>query len=751
MVPCRKLMKFEGNIASVCDYLEISSVFNETLWQLLLRFKVTGIECDSRRVTKGTIFYARKGAHYDPFAHLEEIKAKGAVAVLIDAPEEIKDEADEQELQQKIRSGNHVNTHYISDKEASVADYHATDNTPEAQAISAAKMVRLVLPRHKSLSALAGFIFGEPSQRVRVIGVTGTNGKSTITHLIAQMLNACGHKCAVFGTLGFGFLGQFEHTPNTTLDAITLQRELKHYADLGAEYVVMEVSSIGFCEGRVAGVHFYAGGFSNLSRDHLDYHLTMEDYFTSKLNFLRMVPSSRLVINCQYDAGRRMAEAIPNCYEVTLSKERSDNNLAHALNIKRINYLPNSLELFVSKGERSTMRTEIKLLGEFNAENYAVALGIMLAMGYDYKFLLRESPKLRPITGRMECFTTENMPRLIVDYAHTPDGVEQALKAVQSHSSDNSRIFVVLGCGGDRDKGKRPIMATKASVYADYAIFTADNPRTESLSNILEDMMLAIVPQSCDELIEQKLEAGEIAPEVVANWQERKQRVASYLQAKLDEVQAQIVGVSLDLLNYKGVDVTTLTPQQLQQKQQWQREHDRLKKLVDLLQQSKHKDWIKAELGSIESTDPNNELLRCDFDSDQSFEEMRRQKDSELVNHAPSNGDYAQDHPVLIGLPVGLPHTGASQRNVVVLGDRYQAIRFAFEHARKQDCVLIAGKGHEDYQLFANDTIHFSDREICCELLGIKLPEQQEAADQEAAANAASPDPNSGNAVTIKE
>ena len=118
MVPCRKLMKFEGNIASVCDYLEISSVFNETLWQLLLRFKVTGIECDSRRVTKGTIFYARKGAHYDPFAHLEEIKAKGAVAVLIDAPEEIKDEADEQELQQKIRSGNHVNTHYISDKEA---------------------------------------------------------------------------------------------------------------------------------------------------------------------------------------------------------------------------------------------------------------------------------------------------------------------------------------------------------------------------------------------------------------------------------------------------------------------------------------------------------------------------------------------------------------------------------------------------------------------------------------------------------
>ena len=348
-------MKFEGNIASVCEYLEISSVFNETLWQLLLRFKVTGIECDSRRVTKGTIFYARKGAHYDPFAHLEEIKAKGAVAVLIDAPEEIKDEADEQELQQKIRSGNHVNTHYISDKEASVADYHATDNTPEAQAISAAKMVRLVLPRHKSLSALAGFIFGEPSQRVRVIGVTGTNGKSTITHLIAQMLNACGHKCAVFGTLGFGFLGQFEHTPNTTLDAITLQRELKHYADLGAEYVVMEVSSIGFCEGRVAGVHFYAGGFSNLSRDHLDYHLTMEDYFTSKLNFLRMVPSSRLVINCQHDAGRRMAEAIPNCYEVTLSKERSDNNLAHALNIKRINYLPNSLELFVSKGERTLM------------------------------------------------------------------------------------------------------------------------------------------------------------------------------------------------------------------------------------------------------------------------------------------------------------------------------------------------------------------------------------------------------------
>ena len=319
-------IKFDGTLASVCDYLEITSVYSEKVLTLLQKIKVTNIECDSRRVTPGTIFYARRGAHYNPFEHLDEIKAKGAVAILIDGPADFTEDGsalwldDEhpklkvpapmlvdpyETLRHERRCGNLTVTQYRSDPERASACYRATDGSAAAKAINKVKMLRLVLPHNKSLSALAGFIYGNPSQKLRLIGVTGTNGKSTITNLIAQMLNACGHKTALFGTLGYGFLDDLQPSANTTLDAISLQRELAHYVELGADYAVMEVSSIGFCEGRVSGLTFHAGAFSNLSRDHLDYHQTMEEYFQAKLNFLRMIPPTRLVINCAQEVGRR--------------------------------------------------------------------------------------------------------------------------------------------------------------------------------------------------------------------------------------------------------------------------------------------------------------------------------------------------------------------------------------------------------------------------------------------------------------
>lgn len=791
-------MKFEGTIASVCDYLEITPVFNDALKQLLGRFKVTGIECDSRRVTKGTIFYARKGAHYDPFAHLEEIKAKGAVAVLIDAPErkqqnelvaeEAFDENKNDLAQQdpttsapvessyssssevlsslpfhvidgneggsegenrKRCAGFQVIPSYISNPDASVADYFATDNTPEAAAISEAKMVRLVLPRHKSLGGLSSFIFAEPSRDLRVIGVTGTNGKSTIAYLVAQMLNACGHKCALFGTLGYGFLGQLEHTNNTTLDAVTLQRELRHYADLGADYVVMEVSSIGYCEGRVEGVSFYAGGFSNLSRDHLDYHGTMDDYFTSKLNFLRSIGSGKLAINCQNEFGQRIAEALPNCFQVSLDKDKPSTNISLSLNIKRISYQRDCLNLLISNGERNNLRAELKLLGAFNAENYAVALGIMLVMGYDHRFLLRFTPKLLPLRGRMECFTAEGKPRMVVDYAHTPDGVEQALKAVQSHNSDGGRIFVVLGCGGDRDRGKRSLMACKASVYADYAIFTADNPRSEPLSNILEDMLQAveIVPEGreldADLIMSTSANAANSANTNTNTNTKQKEAGASYFN--------------------KTVPVALSAEQKAEQAAAWQAKKQQVVAYckeqggtlawslgVDEVQDSTQawQNLVDLELGS---QDKNTAMiLRCDYASELAFEQARHIQDQDLKQKAP-NGSYAQQHAVVLGLPCGLPSLDANRRNVLLISDRYQAIRFAFEHAGKRDCVLIAGKGHEDYQILGEHTIHFSDREICAELLGITLPEQKAESDSKNEDDRSVDGANTPSAVIIEE
>lgn len=701
-------IKFDGTLASVCDYLEITSVYSEKVLTLLQKIKVTNIECDSRRVTPGTIFYARRGAHYNPFEHLDEIKAKGAVAILIDGPVDFTEDGsalwldDEhpklkvpapmlvdpyETLRHERRCGNLTVTQYRSDPERAAACYRATDGSAAAKAINKVKMLRLVLPNNKSLSALAGFIYGNPSQKLRLIGVTGTNGKSTITNLIAQMLNACGHKTALFGTLGYGFLDDLQPSANTTLDAISLQRELAHYVELGADYAVMEVSSIGFCEGRVSGLTFHAGAFSNLSRDHLDYHQTMEEYFQAKLNFLRMIPPTRLVINCAQEVGRRVNEAVPNCYTVKLDQPDSDKPLNQGLSLRRVNFKRQSLELYLNTGNSNTMRTELNLLGAFNAENYAIALGVLLCMGYDYKFLLRITPKLKPITGRMECFSLNSgeKPRLIVDYAHTPDGVEQALRATQAHTA-GGRIFVVLGCGGDRDRGKRPLMAMKASVYADYAIFTADNPRSEDLARIIDDMIMAIGPTQ-EELTLQRLveqarapfmdDRAELAPAPGAT------KSAAKATATSDASEGAAAGTSALADYIKMYQEHTLSYPELQR-----------------------------------------HALALQADTPEAYDELRYKYDHTIVNFAP-HGTYYHKHAQCEGLPLGLPSADNLERNVLVIGDRYQAIRYAFEHATKRDSVLIAGKGHEDYQIFKDGTIHFSDREVCCELLGIELPASQ--------------------------
>ena len=713
-------MKFEGTLESVCDYLEITPVLSDRIRQLLSKIKVTNIECDSRRVTKGTIFYAKKGAHFNPFEHLEEIKAKGAVAILIDAPSEkeqqdgwqsvlnyaqvgnqIKpnidtDDGDSNVVSQKVRSGKAVVTRYISDPILAQQEYKASQETPEAKAIADAKMLRLVLPSNKSLSALAGFIYDNPSEKLRLIGVTGTNGKSTITSLIAQMLNRCGHKCALFGTLGYGFLDDLQVSANTTLDAISLQRELAHYVELGADYAVMEVSSIGFCEGRVSGLSFFAGAFSNLSRDHLDYHQNMGDYFASKLNFLKMIPERYLVVNCNNQEGSKIASEISNCYQVTIQSTASTASIASQLNIQNIKYESSYTELAINVGAKKTLSTKLGLLGKFNVENFAVALGVLVSMGYDIKFLMRNASKLKPITGRMECFCLPEKPRLIVDYAHTPDGVEQALRAARNHTDGNGRIFAIVGCGGDRDMGKRPIMALKSSVYADYAIFTADNPRSEKLDNIINDMLLGV-----------ETDPSESARYVLLD---------EYYQITLLLKDHQdIVDQALAKINDTHNPDYTYCEAVLAQAIGKNKPFEELNTELEIVCHESNDDLFYEH-----ASDYVTQVLNCCAQSltFEQYDALRVKYDKTLVNHA-LKGAYYQAHQEIFGMPVCLIKDKDVIRNVFVIKDRYQAIRFAYEHANKNDCVVIAGKGHEDYQIFADKTIHFSDREICCELLGI--------------------------------
>ena len=706
-------MKFEGTLESVCDYLEITPVLSDRIRQLLSKIKVTNIECDSRRVTKGTIFYAKKGAHFNPFEHLEEIKAKGAVAILIDAPSEkeqqdgwqsvlnyaqvgnqIKpnidtDDGDSNVVSQKVRSGKAVVTRYISDPILAQQEYKASQETPEAKAIADAKMLRLVLPSNKSLSALAGFIYDNPSEKLRLIGVTGTNGKSTITSLIAQMLNRCGHKCALFGTLGYGFLDDLQVSANTTLDAISLQRELAHYVELGADYAVMEVSSIGFCEGRVSGLSFFAGAFSNLSRDHLDYHQNMGDYFASKLNFLKMIPERYLVVNCNNQEGS-------NCYQVTIQSTASTASIASQLNIQNIKYESSYTELAINVGAKKTLSTKLGLLGKFNVENFAVALGVLVSMGYDIKFLMRNASKLKPITGRMECFCLPEKPRLIVDYAHTPDGVEQALRAARNHTDGNGRIFAIVGCGGDRDMGKRPIMALKSSVYADYAIFTADNPRSEKLDNIINDMLLGV-----------ETDPSESARYVLLD---KYYQITLLLKDHQDIVDQALAKIK-DTHNPDYTYCEAVLAQAIGKNKPF----EELNTELEIVCHESNDDLFYEH-----ASDYVTQVLNCCAQSltFEQYDALRVKYDKTLVNHA-LKGAYYQAHQEIFGMPVCLIKDKDVIRNVFVIKDRYQAIRFAYEHANKNDCVVIAGKGHEDYQIFADKTIHFSDREICCELLGI--------------------------------
>ena len=713
-------MKFEGTLESVCDYLEITPVLSDRIRQLLSKIKVTNIECDSRRVTKGTIFYAKKGAHFNPFEHLEEIKAKGAVAILIDAPSEkeqqdgwqsvlnyaqvgnqIKpnidtDDGDSNVVSQKVRSGKAVVTRYISDPILAQQEYKASQETQEAKAIADAKMLRLVLPSNKSLSALAGFIYDNPSEKLRLIGVTGTNGKSTITSLIAQMLNRCGHKCALFGTLGYGFLDDLQVSANTTLDAISLQRELAHYVELGADYAVMEVSSIGFCEGRVSGLSFFAGAFSNLSRDHLDYHQNMGDYFASKLNFLKMIPERYLVVNCNNQEGSKIASEISNCYQVTIQSTASTASIASQLNIQNIKYESSYTELAINVGAKKTLSTKLGLLGKFNVENFAVALGVLVSMGYDIKFLMRNASKLKPITGRMECFCLPEKPRLIVDYAHTPDGVEQALRAARNHTDGNGRIFAIVGCGGDRDMGKRPIMALKSSVYADYAIFTADNPRSEKLDNIINDMLLGV-----------ETDPSESARYVLLD---EYYQITLLLKDHQDIVDQALAKIK-DTHNPDYTYCEAVLAQAIGKNKPF----EELNTELEIVCHESNDDLFYEH-----ASDYVTQVLNCCAQSltFEQYDALRVKYDKTLVNHA-LKGAYYQAHQEIFGMPVCLIKDKDVIRNVFVIKDRYQAIRFAYEHANKNDCVVIAGKGHEDYQIFADKTIHFSDREICCELLGI--------------------------------
>jgi UDP-N-acetylmuramoyl-L-alanyl-D-glutamate--2,6-diaminopimelate ligase len=394
------------------------------------------ITSDSRAVDPGVAFAAYPGARQDGRAFIPDAVARGAPAVLWDS------------------------------------DGFAWD---AALATPNQGVARL----RERLGTIADFIYGSPSQSLWMAGVTGTNGKTSCSQWIARALDALGRRAAVIGTLGAGLVDQQAPLPNTTPDAALLQETLAKVKSQGAVAVAMEVSSIGLDQGRVNGTRFDVALFTNLSRDHLDYHGTMAAYGAAKAALFDWPDLRTAVINLDDDFGRGLADRAPARRARTLTYSLVQGDVA----ARSIATSGEGMRLAVTtpwgSGELAT-----PLVGTFNASNLLGTLGVLLASEVALGDALAALGKLGPPPGRMERFGGNGRPLVVVDYAHTPDALEQVLKALRSAVAPGGSLTCVFGAGGDRDPGKRPEMGRVAATLAERVVVTSDNPRSEEPASI---------------------------------------------------------------------------------------------------------------------------------------------------------------------------------------------------------------------------------------------------------------------------
>ena len=332
---------------------------------------------------------------------------------------------------------------------------------------------------------IAERFYDEPSKHQHVVGVTGTNGKTSVSQFIAQAMQQ-DTKCGVIGTLGYGIFGQLKAGLHTTPDAITIHSILADLKHEGAKEVVMEVSSHALDQGRAAGVAFDVAVFTNLSHEHLDYHGNMMNYGLAKRRLFESKTLKYAVINIDDDFGRALLVSMPGSVGTVSygfnSKELLPSLLGSDLKLDQTG-LSMHVESDWGKGE-----LRVPILGSFNGYNLLAALGALLASGIGFDDAMQKLSLVQPVDGRMEGYGGDDgCPLVVVDYAHTPDALKQALTALREHST--GKIHCVFGCGGDRDRSKRPMMAREAEELADFIVVTNDNPRTESSEVIVADIL----------------------------------------------------------------------------------------------------------------------------------------------------------------------------------------------------------------------------------------------------------------------
>ncbi|WP_245923045.1 UDP-N-acetylmuramoyl-L-alanyl-D-glutamate--2,6-diaminopimelate ligase [Leucothrix arctica] len=409
--------------------------------------QVTSMALDSRKVTVGCLFVALQGTQQHGLSYALKAQSLGAVAIIWEFNE------------------------FVEVPELTIPVIAIKD-----------------LPA--SLGGIAARLYDYPSQQLQIVGITGTDGKTSVSHFLAQAMNACGGSCAVIGTLGIGNPNALEKATHTTPDVITVHESLQRLSKRGSRCVAMEVSSHALDQQRVAGVGFDVAVLTNLTRDHLDYHGTVEAYADAKAKlFLEHSPKSA-VVNLNDAFGVKLAAELVGSetkvigYAIGQPSDFSETTLVAT----GASYDHNGLSASIHwQGQQYSLR--VGVLGDFNLSNLLAVTGALIALDYTAADAVAALEALHTVPGRIEKVTTDQSQDFltVVDYAHTPGALSSVLGALRVHCS--GKLICVFGCGGDRDKGKRPLMAEVAECLADVVIATDDNPRSEDPESIMADVI----------------------------------------------------------------------------------------------------------------------------------------------------------------------------------------------------------------------------------------------------------------------
>lgn len=405
----------------------------------LAQHAVSAVSLDSRRLPPGSLFIALPGIRGHGLDYLQKAVDAGCIAVAA--------EIDAQWSRERIET---------LDTSIPVIAYESVH-----------------------AGAIAARFYADPSSQMTMIGYTGTNGKTSCAWLTAGVLE----NCAMIGTLGNGVPGYLQRATHTTPDAVTLQQMFAEYLQTGITAIAMEVSSHALDQERMDGVHIDVAVFTNLSRDHLDYHHTMQAYAEAKQKLFRQPGLSCAVINMDDPYGRHIRESLaPEIRCITVGVNDAD----VLLRASQIRQTQQGLKMTLHYQQQQVI-LESPLIGRFNVDNLLSVAGALLAAGVPLVQLVKRLSSVPGVPGRMERFGGDNQPLVVVDYAHTPDALKNALLAARAHTS--GRLTCLFGCGGDRDRGKRQLMGAVAEELADRVIVTDDNPRTESGDAIVEQIL----------------------------------------------------------------------------------------------------------------------------------------------------------------------------------------------------------------------------------------------------------------------